>query len=112
MQLLAREAGVSLGQVANVKRLLLEREWIRSGGDGFQLIVPDKLLAVWSENYDFGRSSVREYNSLLSVANLESRLANYCEQKNVRYALGGFSGAARFAPMVRYQRAMAYVSSN
>lgn len=112
MQLLAREAGVSLGQVANVKRLLLEREWIKSGRDGFQLIAPDKLLAEWSENYDFGRSSVREYYSLLSAANLESRLADYCEQKKVRYALGGFSGAARYAPMVRYQRAMAYVSGN
>jgi hypothetical protein len=53
MQLLAEEAGVSLGQVANVKRLLLEREWIKSGGDGFQLIAPDKLLSEWSENeYD------------------------------------------------------------
>jgi hypothetical protein len=112
MQPLAREAGVSLGQVANVKRLLLEREWIGSGGDGFQLIAPDKLLAEWSENYDFGRNSIREYYSLLLVVNLENKLADYCEQKKVRYALAGFSSAARFAPMVRYQRAMAYVSSN
>jgi hypothetical protein len=112
MQPLAKEADVSLGQVANVKRLLLEREWIEPGGDGFRLTAPDKLLVEWSENYDFGRSSVREYYSLLSVANLESRLASYCEQKNVRYALAGFSSAARFAPMVRYQRAMAYVSGN
>jgi hypothetical protein len=112
MQLLAEEAKVSLGQVANVKRLLLEREWIETGGDGFRLIVPDKLLAEWSENYDFDRNTVREYYSLLSAANLESMLTNYCAQNNVRYALAGFSSAARFAPMVRYQRAMAYISGN
>ncbi len=112
MQLLAKEAGVSLGQVANVKQLLLEREWIKSGGDGFQLIAPDKLLAEWSKNYDFGRSSVREYYSLLSAANFENNLADYCEKNKVRYALAGFSSAARFAPMVRYQRAMAYISGN
>lgn len=112
MQLLAKEAGVSLGQVANVKRLLLEREWIKSGRDGFQLIAPEKLLAEWGEKYDFSRSAVREYYSLLSVANFESNLADYCEQKNVRYALAGFSSAARIAPMVRYQRAMAYISDN
>jgi hypothetical protein len=70
------------------------------------------LLVEWSENYDFGRNNVREYYSLLSAANLESKLADYCEQKKVRYALAGFSSAARFAPMVRYQRAMAYVSGN
>ena len=75
-------------------------------------MLPDKLLAEWSENYDFGRNTVREYYSLLSVANLESMLADYCEQNNVRYALAGFSSAARFAPMVRYQRAMAYISGN
>ncbi|MBN1570284.1 MAG: hypothetical protein JXA73_20750 [Acidobacteria bacterium] len=112
MQHLAKEARVSLGQVANVKRLLLEREWIKSGGDGFQLIAPGKLLAEWSENYDFCRNSIREYYSLLSVASLENKLADYCEQRNVRYALAGFSSAARFAPMVRYQRAMAYVSGD
>ncbi len=112
MQLLAKEADVSLGQVANVKRLLLEREWIEPGGDGFRLTVPDKLLAEWSENYDFDRNTVREYYSLLSAANLESKLADYCKQKNLRYALAGFSSAARFAPMVRYQRAMAYISGN
>jgi hypothetical protein len=112
MQLLAKEADVSLGQVANVKRLLLDREWIEPGENGFRLTSPAKLLEEWSENYDFGRNSIREYYSLLSVANLESRLADHCEQKNVRYALAGFSSAARFAPMVRYQRAMAYVSGN
>ncbi len=110
MQLLAKEADVSLGQVANVKRLLLVREWIEPGGDGFRLTAPDKLLAEWSGNYDFGRNTVREYYSLLSVSNLESRLVDYCRQNSVCYALADFSSATRFAPMVRYQRAMAYIS--
>jgi Transcriptional regulator, AbiEi antitoxin, Type IV TA system len=112
MQLLAKAAKVSLGQVANVKQLLLEREWIEIGKDGFQLTAPDKLLAEWSANYDFGRNTAREYYSLHSVANLERLLADDCEQNNVLYALAGFSSAARFASMVRYQRAMAYISGN
>lgn len=112
MQLLAKAANVSLGQVANVKQLLLEREWIEIGKDGFRLTAPDSLLAEWSNNYDFGRNSVREYYSLHSIANLERSLADDCEQNSVLYALAGFSSAARFAPMVRYQRAMAYISGN
>lgn len=112
MQPLAEAANVSLGQAANVKRLLLQREWIKIGEDGFRLIAPAKLLAEWSENYNFGCNTLREYYSMRSVADLECLLADDCEQNNVRYALAGFSSAARFAPMVRYQRAMAYVSDN
>jgi hypothetical protein len=112
MQPLAQASGVSLGQVANVKRLLLQREWIETSGNGFQLIAQEKLLSEWSENYDFGRNTVREYYSLRSVADIERLLADDCNQNNIRYALAGFSSAARFAPMVRYQRAMAYVSGD
>ncbi len=32
-----------------------------------------------------------------------------CRQKDLKYALTGFSGAARLAPAVRYQRVTAYV---
>jgi hypothetical protein len=112
MQPLAEAADVSLGQAANVKQLLLQREWIEIGNDGFRLVAPAKLLSEWSENYDFGRNTVREYYSLRSLADLERLLADDCERNGVRYALAGFSSAARFAPMVRYQRAMAYISSN
>jgi hypothetical protein len=112
MQPLAEAANISLGQASNVKGLLLEREWIEIGGDGFRLIAPSKLLAEWSENYDFGRNTVQEYYSLRSVADLERLLADDCEQNDVRYALAGFSSASRYAPMVRYQRAMAYISGN
>ncbi len=41
---------------------------------------------------------------------IESDLAKACDGEGIRYALTGFSGAARYAPSVRYQRAMAYVS--
>ena len=34
---LSAEARVSLGQVANVKRLLADREWIQVGTEGFRL---------------------------------------------------------------------------
>jgi hypothetical protein len=112
MQPLAAAANVSLGQVANVKRLLFEREWIEIAGDGFRLTAPEKLLSEWSENYDFGRNAVLDFYSLMSIADLERRLADDCNQNDIRYALAGFSSAARFAPMVRYQRAMAYISGD
>ena len=41
---LSDEAGVSLGQVSNVKKLLNDREWIRTDREGFLLSAPEALL--------------------------------------------------------------------
>jgi hypothetical protein len=106
---IGKEAGVSLGQVFNVKKLLIDREWVETGENGFRFTAPAKLLAEWTDNYDFRRSTVREYYTLRPIADFEHLLAEACAKGKLAYALAGFSSAARYAPMVRYQRAMAYV---
>ena len=106
---LANEAGVSLGQIANVKKLLLDREWIVQQ-NGFSLIEPWKLLGEWSNAYTYRKNQVRNFYSLKSIPEIEADLARLYSEKGIEYALTGFSGAARFAPAVRYNRAMAYVS--
>ncbi len=105
---LADEARVSLGQVANVKKLLLDREWITKQ-DGFALSEPWQLLEQWSNVYTYRKNEISNYYSLKSIPEIESDLARVCRDKGIEYALTGFSGAARFAPAVRYSRAMAYV---
>ena len=106
---LAKEANVSLGQVSNVKRLLNHREWIRTKTVGFVLVEPKELLSEWTENYSFRRNRVEDYYSLKNVAEIEADLAEAFDSKRLAYALTGFSGAARLAPMVKYQRVLAYV---
>ena len=44
VQSLAKEAGVSLGQSFNVKKLLLDREWMEIGDEGFRLTAPADSL--------------------------------------------------------------------
>lgn len=105
---LADESRVSLGQVANVKKLLLDREWITKQ-DGFSLTTPWMLLEEWANVYTYRKNEVRNFYSLKSIPEIESELAKVCKAKGVEYALTGFSGAARFAPAVRYTRSMAYV---
>jgi hypothetical protein len=112
LQPLAQEAGVSLGQVFNVKKLLAEREWIRTDDEGLRLTEPGQLLAEWAENYTFRRNTVRDFYSMDSLAELENKFAAIGRDANARYALTGFSAAARLAPMVRYQRASAYVEGD
>jgi len=106
---LAEEAGVSVGHASNVKRLLEGSEWIASGRRGLRLTHPEALLTDWAGNYRYDRSSARQFYTMDPPAEAESRLLLACDELNVRCALTGFSGAARLAPFVRYQRATAYV---
>jgi len=107
-QILSDEARVSLGQIANVKKLLFDREWI-TRQDGFSLNAPWILLEEWTHVYTYRKNKVRNYYSLKNIPETESDLAKICKEKGIEYALTGFSGAARFAPAVRYTRSMAYV---
>jgi len=109
-QALAEEADVSLGQVANVKSLLDAREWLGSSEAGLLVKDPGSLLAEWAKNSNYRKNVSKNYYTLKSVAEIEADLARACDEEGIKYALTGFSGAARYAPSVRYQRAMAYVS--
>ena len=113
MQELADEAQVSLGQVANVKKLLSDREWIESEEVGFRLRSLDAavlpLITEWGKNYRIERSTTREYYSLQPIPVMEGELVDASRRVGVQLALSGFSGAVRFAPTVRYQRITAYV---
>lgn len=111
MQDLAKEASVSLGQVANVKSLLLDREWIESEPEGFRLRSLDgavmPLLTEWAANYRASRNRTNDFYSLKPIPEIESSIAS---QPGV--ALTSLGGAARLAPAVRYQRVTAYVSGD
>jgi hypothetical protein len=63
---LAGEARVSLGHVANVKKLLAGQEWIDSKPIGFSLTEPLALLEDWSQNYKFRRNRVLNFYSMPS----------------------------------------------
>lgn len=110
-QPLADEAKVSLGQVANVKKLLLDREWIGTSTIGFYLEEPEALLLEWAENYDPRKNRPRSYYSMKAYPNIESDIAEECARRDIRYALTAFSGAARISPAVKYQRVSAFVES-
>ena len=115
-QELAGAAGVSLGQVASIKKLLADREWIDVLPAGFGLRPFDKavlpLLEEWGRNYRSDRNSAGDFYSLKSIPEVEAGLAAAAKSLKVPIAFTGFSGAARFAPAVRYQRVTAYVAGD
>jgi hypothetical protein len=75
MQDLANEAEVSLGQVANVKKLLDGRELIEKTDNGFTLKEPFSLVSGWSGNYTYRKNRVREFYSLKNIPEIETEIA-------------------------------------
>ncbi len=67
------------------------------------------LLEEWTNVYTYRKNEVCNYYSLKSIPEIESDIAKLCRDKGIEYALTDFSGAARYAPAVRYTRAMAYI---
>ena len=112
IQVLADEAGVSLGHVYNIKKLLADREWLRTELDGFVLSEPDQALIEWAQNYKYRRNQARDFYSLKSIGEIEAEVGHICQREKIPYALTGFSGAARLAPFVHYQRVTAYVTKD
>ncbi len=112
-QELAEEAGVSLGQVANVKTLLAEREWIEIDKNGLAMrsfeggILP--LLNEWSSNYRSERNTELDFYSMKTVPEIEASLTEASRKLDRTIGFTGFSGASRLAPAVRYQKITAYI---
>lgn len=106
---LAKAAEVSLGQAANIKKLLMDREWLRRTDEGLRLADPGALFAEWSENYTFRKNKTWDFYSTDPLPQIEAKLVAACSKLKLDYAFAGFSAAARWAPTVRYQRVMAYV---
>lgn len=109
---LAKEADVSLGQVFNVKNLLLDKELITFEKGGLLLKDPDMLFNMFSLAYVADRNRM-DFFTLKNIPDFEAELATLCDNQNVRYALTGFSAAMRYAPAVRaVNRAMAYLKGD
>lgn len=106
---LAQEADVSIGLVSKVKNLLEDKEWLISKTIGFSLLDPHSLLEDWVRNYKFQRNEIKNYYSLLSPSEIETRISQRLTGE--KYCFTSFSAAARYANVVRYRRVMVYVDT-
>jgi hypothetical protein len=106
---LAKTAKISYGQIAKVKSLLADREWLIPNTSGIRLRTPNAVLQEWANQYRYQRNQIFDYYAMANVLECESQIAEVCQSQKMRYALTAFSGAARLAPSVRYQRVTAFV---
>jgi hypothetical protein len=113
---LAKEANISLGQASNLKKRLLEFEFIKEIDNEkavkFRVSNPEVLLNRWAEYYSYRANRTRNYYSLDDVKAIEKKLSDYCETKKIRYAYTLTSGASLVAPFLRYKRVFIYLSNS
>lgn len=113
VQDLSREADISLGQASNLKRKLLENEFIEEDRNRkFRIFNPEALLKKWAENYTYRKNKIRNYYSFDEVRDIEEKLRDYCESNKISYAFTLTSGASLVAPFLRYSRVFAYVTDS
>jgi len=110
---LSKEADISLGQAFLVKKKLLEEELIEElqidEQKKFKLTKPEKLLGEWEKNYSYKKNNIRNYYSLDDIKTIETNIANYCNEKKIKYAFTLTSGASLVAPFLRYNRVFVYI---
>jgi len=115
VQELAKESRISIGQASNIKKRLLELEFIEEVEYGkrhkIKLSNPESLLIEWSKNYSYQKNKIKNFYSLDNVEILEKRLAEYFNKKNIIYGFTLTSGASRIAPFLRYKRIFVFVKN-
>ena len=100
---LAGKAEVSLGQVSNVRRGLLDREWATVTEEGLALKDPDALLDEWSEAYAGLGGKKNSYYTTLHGKGLEDAFLELFRDQRDRpgVLLASFTAAKWLAPYGR-----------
>ena len=100
---LAATAGVSLGQISNVRKLLLDREWVALSDAGMRLTKPEELARAWQNTYELRLGSREPGYTLLHAEALElATRAALAEAGQGKHAvLASYSAARWLAPYAR-----------
>ncbi len=100
---LAKAANASLGHVSNVRKALLDREWVEVRDDGIVLVQPDALLKSWRENYRQPTGHHFSGYTILHGDQLRNRLSGSLSPgpQPPRAICASNSAAQWFAPYVR-----------
>jgi hypothetical protein len=108
VQELADEAHVSLGLAAKVKRALLEQAFVEEQNRRVRLRDPTALLDAWASKYKLSQERVTLY-VMEKTAKVEGKIARWCGDHAVRFAVSDLAGAWRLSPAVQYHMSTIYV---
>lgn len=111
MQELSQASGASIGAVSNIKNYLIDHGWANTYRTGFRVCQIEDLLRTWATEYNKEKNRTYDYYSLDSISELERQIQKWNNTHFQCAVLGGFSAAARYAPVVRYNKLSVYIKS-
>lgn len=112
LKYLAEACRCSIGMVSRVKEYLLDEEWAVMDENGFYLTDPKALLKAWSEAYQVPAVKTVHAYTLDQPAVFEGKCAEVYQKKRIAGFLTGFSGGARYAPVVRYNKVHLWITDD
>lgn len=102
---------VSAGLAAKVKQTLIEESYAIEHERLLYLRDPLGLLENWAKSYSGPAEQIPMFFRG-STEDAEQAVAQWCQDNDIAFALGGLSAAWRLAPEVRYNVAAVYVESH
>ena len=106
-------SGVSLGQVSNVRKLLLDREWakVSQESQGIRIKKPEVLLRAWRESYEGVCLSEETFSTTISGEAFDTAFRKALEDSSEAHmVLASYSAAHMYAPYVQQlHRGLLYV---
>ncbi len=109
---LQEAAGVSIGHVSNVRKLLLDQEWAVVEEDGLRIVEPEKLLRAWGEVYKpTSETKESSYTALHGDRLVEAMRHSMSDGASKHTILASFSAARWLAPYVRQGTSFFYADS-
>ncbi len=117
---LSTRAGVSFGQVSNVRKSLLDREWGAGSWGGVRLAMPFALLDAWKLAYKPPRSTRNRYHTILHGSELQSAISDVLAVVSLskpltdggaRALLSSYSAARWIAPFARISGEFFYANA-
>lgn len=106
-------SGVSLGEVSNVRKLLLNREWAEVSREGIHIEKPEALLCAWRESYEGEYLSEETFSTTMSSEELDTSLRQALEElsSGAHAVLASYSAARLYVPYVRQETLCVYADA-
>lgn len=103
VQEISERTQLSLGQVSNIRRSLLDQNYAKKTKEGIELNDPEALLSVWVNEYEKKSSIKKTYYTLLNNNERKVALEKVFKEADMRRAkimLSGISAARWMAPFM------------
>jgi len=106
-------SGVSLGQVSNVRKLLLDREWAEVSREGIHIEKPEALLCAWRESYEGEYLSEETFSTTISGEAFDAAFRKALEESSggAHLVLASYSAARLYVPYVRQETLCVYADA-